>query len=149
MLDADSILPNIHIRSYQPFSISFPAPGFYPDRIRLILPDVEPSVLGRLAGGISGGNVEPLCALVDFGRPVNAKFLFGFLKANLQLLEDISNSVSMPVHRSLWRKLQINGHRGSGHSRKLIGAENPLDALEALQYAYSKDFLDRTRKQDP
>lgn len=111
----------VHLRSFKPLNVAFPAPGIY-RKVVLVLPDLEPSVLSRL----SESGSEPLSLILDFEQDISARSLLNFITENLEELQGYHAGYASPLHRSIFSRLHLSTNRE--RMGKLIAVENPLEA---------------------
>lgn len=115
----------VHIRSYQPLNIAFPAPGIYQGKIVLVLPPLDPTPLSRLTS-----QEEPVT--VSFNVPeakgITALQLRVLIVRDVEKLKAISQRFGMPLRQAELRRLKLERFR-QARARKKGKLINPEVAL--------------------
>lgn len=114
----------IHVRAYKPLSVSFPAPGVYRGHIRIVLPDSDPGILGRL----NPGGTHPAVLAFETDEEITAQTILEALQANIDALQAVSGSIASPIRRRLFSSLRVTVKDRRATNRKLIDLDNPLES---------------------
>lgn len=114
----------VHVRSFSPLSVGFPAPGVY-NSVLLVLPDLEPSILARIS---SDQGAQPAGVHFDFGFQVSAAEVLEFIKKNLAALEEYHSGFASPVQRSIFFRLRVTSTRPTVQG-PVIAPHNPLEEV--------------------
>lgn len=117
----------IHVRSYVPLNVSFPAPGRYRGTIKIMLPPSDPTFLTR----VSDTESMPIALEFETKTPIDARTLFNWLANNTEELKKINANFAMPILKEFMRHLRVREY-SKGSLTEPSQVDDGEDMLEPL-----------------